>query len=308
MSIGLGFLILMSFSEAFLFYKVLSLLFYKLKLANRLEASHVSFLTTKNRFNKDDSSDNFWFLLTVLKVVPGVSLALLSSQAANAVSIKNSTYTPLDIINFIFGCISIGYAGLYTYRFLFKWWKVNAHSKPKLFSEKWLQKMAGLAGVVLFASSILAGAADYGIQHFLFQKTNNKTNFALYNSQKEYYAHLASTDASLIQNEIAGLVSNYTSFGDAPGNITIKNEHVVFDPMVNATGIGSSVSTTGPESSSTKILTLSPGASLYSANYGPGKNVPVCLVVTSNGTYVKYTNNGKIVINLRAPIQCVNGR
>lgn len=307
-SVGLVFLILISFSETFLFYRVLSIIFYKLKLSNRLEASHISFLARKNRFNKDDSSDNFWFLLTVLKIVLGISLALLSSQAANTLAIKNSAYTPLDIINFIFGCVSIGYAGLHAYRFLFRWWKVNAHAKPKRFSAKWFEKIVGLAGVVLFASSILAGATDYGIQHFVFQNTNNKTNFSLYNSQKEYYAHLASNDASLVEREIAELLSNYTSFGDTAGNITLQNGHLVFDPMVNATGIGSSVSPTGPGTSSTKTLTLSPGALLYSANYGTGKNVPICLVITSNGTYVKYINNGKIVVNLKIPIKCFNGR
>lgn len=147
--------------------------------------------------------------------------------------------------------------------------------------------------VVLLIMSVIAGIA---VPLYLNQK------------QRSYLA-VAQSDATSIGQEITSMVSDYTSFGSAVGQITLSSGVVTFAAMTAATGSGLAVAT-GPGSSGT--LRVSTGSTMNAATTSSWATGTTnwCIEIVNNGTYAKYTNAGLTLSGIGTPTGsqlCVSG-
>ncbi len=97
---------------------------------------------------------------------------------------------------------------------------------------------------------------------------------------------VATSDARSIGLAITGEVSKYYSFGSAGGTISDGNDgYLHFSSMTNANPVA-----TGPGSNRI-ILNLSEGSSI-AGTYGPGTDLPWCIVVSNANKTAVFTNDG----------------
>lgn len=157
-------------------------------------------------------------------------------------------------------------------------------------------------------------------KHKLYLKTTSEANCRkeriLLNKQVDKLL-IVEADVKLIYNNILSVLGDYDSLGTTSGSITLSHiakgvgsseSLLTFSKMNNAHNTNFP-STVGPEITNIKIK-LSPGSSIYSANYGAGSSGDFCVVVVNNFSYVKLTFKSLSAfpqISLKTPITCHDG-
>ena len=313
--LGQIFRLLVSIAEGFAFFALLSYVQARFGFLTKRQYTSDASLTKKKinffdnnvRLNKYTISDNKWFFFLILKIILSCLPGFITYNASLS-GLNSSEVIMFNIIRDFLDFLGVAYCVLRLVSYLRIWAKEYRGKKVKLFSRDFYLKYTGLFLVIALAITAGIGGIALVLKKAFPEK---QLNTAIYRNPNEAKFHLISSEASLIKLDIAKIVANYTSFGDSGGEITLGNNGISFNPMVNATGLGN-YSPTGPGRAKVddkiREVILPVGVHFYKGSFGPGMAKKYCLVVSSGKAYVKYTNMSKIYLSQTGqPLDCING-
>jgi len=314
--LGQIFRLLVSIAEGFAFFALLSYLQARFGFLTKKQYTSDASLTEKKinffdnnvRLNKYTISDNKWFFFLIFKIILSCLPGFITYNASLS-GLNSSEVIMFNIIRNFLDFLGVTYCILRLVSYLRIWAKEYRSKKVKLFSKDFYLKYTGL--FLIIALTITVGIGGIAL---VLRKTfpEKQLNTAIYRSPNEAKFHLTSSEASLVKLDIAKIVANYTSFGDNGGEITLTNNNISFNPMINATGL-SNYSPTGPGQATVgdkiREVILPVGVHFYKGSFGPGVSRNYCIVMSSGNVYVKYTSTGKTYLSQSGqPLDCVNGQ